>query len=274
MSLDSMKNSEYLYQRQKGIIKDILSKKVKPYSSIQEKGMERKKITFNAKESEWEYSIFGTINSKDTLWTEIPTIQNEKWSPFENKTPGGIEIRNLIFQSKALINYTYIEAMIKAKVTLKGQSTFWIFLHSNEKFSKNTAVISFTKEEYSDTVFLALGVFIEGENKELVYRPFLQRQLILGKPSNFSEDIVNLSITIKDTGSERIEGKVYINDSKEDNHFSYEFFIPVDMNMQEYKVMIAGSGEKCQVSNFSCDCGVKSETQSSESNQPPECKII
>jgi hypothetical protein len=73
---------------------------------------------------------------------------------------------------------------INVKVTLKGESSCWIFSRTAEKLTKFTSVLKLSKEARSQKVFASLGTFVMNQKGVLVFKVFIKQQLI-----NFSSNI-------------------------------------------------------------------------------------
>lgn len=249
-------SSENLYLNQKKLIKEIKqnaynNSTVTPYTQEETKNA-KKLIIFNNQENhKWLYSIFST-NLKHNLHEEQPIIVNENWSETTLKIQKEPEIRNLIFQTEDIFNYSITNLELKGKVNLKSDSSFWIFLHSKNFFTPYTAVIVFTKEEFSQRVHISLGTFFR-KNNELIFRTLKKEELIHSKDKRNSisferEDTVQLKMKIFDNGSENIKIIVSLNDNDYQNEFYSNFFLPVPN--EKCKIMLAGSGHQCKVINF------------------------
>lgn len=158
-----------------------------------------------------------------------------------NQTPranAGIELRNKIIKSQKLFNYQSWGIQANALVTLKGESSIWIFTrapqvsHSNSSdtpnvFNKHTSVIKIWKEDKCQRCFISFGIFVENEteakrengnnqelSKKIEFKTFSKRQLVnFTKEKNknrfyYENDICELRIHLEDTAEEKIAVKI------------------------------------------------------------------
>lgn len=151
---------------------------------------------------------------------------------------------------------------------LKGESLFFLILRSKNVFTEDSAVISLSKEEFSQKVYLSLGVLVKPEysrDNELLYKVFAKQQLIISQDKKDKVSDISIaafvetdssSITLKliDTGSETITVSAYMNNSKFENTLTGNFFLPT---IDKKRIMIAGSGTQCKIKDFSNDCFYK-----------------
>ena len=275
--------SENLYQKQKETITRINKEKNTslPTYSPQEIRVSQRVIQFTPDNNQWVYTTFSTTANKNSR-EESPLIVNDTWSESNAKASNGIEIRNLIFQSEENFNYYITYNIIKTTVRLKNDSSFWIFLHSHNSFSENTATIRFNKEEFSQRIFISFGIFYNKDNV-LLYKELKKEMLIFSpdkdKTQNFTyrrDDVVQLSILIEDNGTNCIKVETTLNESSKPNLNSANFFIPV--REEKCKVMLAGSGDQCKIIKFFIEKKYQEQyakydsTRSKE--EPTECCII
>jgi hypothetical protein len=314
-------DSEELYQLIKEKIKNYRenSKKIKKtisqdYTYTQEEIYCAKKIiTFdNNTTDKWISSSFESYLNENNMLT--PEIKG-KWGTWEKtqKRPG-IDISNLIFLSNEDINYKLVNNILKSTVILKGDSEYWIFLHSKGRFNEETIAILFSKAEWSDSVFMSIGIFInsdnednynnnnednnnnnednnknnkdnnnneddENNNSKYSFRIFQTTQLFRSYniydndnkyESNDSSSMIK--ILIVDEGNEKIKVSAWINGGEAENVLIANFCKQINLNNenkeiknsstfelfnQNYKVMIAGSGQYCKVTQFSCETNFK-----------------
>ena len=251
--------TENIFQKQKKIIELAKMQNTAEMSSYQpslDDVVEAKKsFSFSDLQQHFVYSPFTTMNQ---LGEEIPLIQNTNWSKTDlaNVSASGIEIRNLIFKSVHQINYKIATAVIDANIILKGESTFWLALHTNNNFDIESAFISISKKDNSNSVFLSQGTFVQDLHKKLIYKVFCKQQLLdyslTKNPVYAGNDTVSIRLNIIDQGSEPLQGKIFVNDSEKENKINGNFFIPTVKN---FSLLIAGSGEQCKVKRF--DVGTK-----------------
>ena len=278
-------DSEELYK----IIQEKIKKTIsQDYTYTQEEIYCAKKIiTFdNNSTNKWISSSFESyLNEINMLSPEI----KGKWGAWEKtqKRPG-IDISNLIFLSNEDINYKIVNNILKSTVILKGDSEYWIFLHSKGKFNEETVAILFSKAEWSESVFMSIGIFINSENEDnnnedsenkYFFRIFQTTQLVRSynindndnkNESNDSSSMIK--IVIVDEGNEKIKVSAWINGGEAENKLIGNFCRPVNLNNDDkdirtsstfellnknYKVMIAGSGQSCKVTQFSCETNFK-----------------
>lgn len=211
-------------------------------------------ISQSERSNKWEYSIFTT---DQTSSQEKPILSKTKWNLSESLTTPTI-IRNLLFKSIDEIDYGLANAEINLKITLQGESTCWLFLHSdhdtfipktNKELNLNSiAVIQINKLESSQCLYISLGIFLE--NNE--YKVFSRQQLVntnKGKSNAVyeEEDKMFLKINILDPGNENMQIKINVNNSIFENTIDADYFLPVNDN----KIfLIGGSGHTCTVNQF------------------------
>ena len=228
----------------------------------------KKTINFMDSNLNWSFTTFET-NIINKL--ECPNIKNKNWS-FQNQK--GEEIRNLIFQSEEDIDYNIVNCEIKSSFILKGESTFWIFLRSNNCFSLSTVAICFSKEEYSQRIHLCLGIFYKNFEGNLTFRIFNKQQLIFSedlykeneknsKNEKYEKnDTIFVNTKIFDTGNQNLVVSTTLNESKYENIVKGNFFLP--FVEEKYKIMIAGSGHQCKIKTFVCNTIYKPEYSQNE----------
>ena len=256
----------------------------------------KKCISFdNNNLNKWVSASFESrLNDKNFL---SPEIKGRWGTGVMTQKRQGIDISNLIFRSNEDINYKIVNNTLKSTVTLKGESEYWIFLHSKESFSDETIVILLSKIEFSETVFMSLGLFIkncddenidnnENQNEEnnknnnFCFRIFHTLQLIRtynSKDTNSykyeNSDSCVIKLLVVDEGKENINVSAWINEGDAENTLSGNFCKQVslknnnekemhtsssfELNNNNYKVMIAGSGQLCKVTHFSCETNFK-----------------
>lgn len=169
-----------------------------------------------------------------------------------------------------------MNSLIKANVLLKGESVFFLILRSKNVFSEDSVVISLTKEEFSQKVYLSLGVFVKPEysrDNELLYKVFSKQQLIISQNKDKESDISiaafvetdssSINLKLIDTGNESITVSAYMNNNKFENTLTGSFFLPT---IDKKRVMIAGSGTQCKIKDFSTDCFYKENYLQNETN--------
>lgn len=303
---ENIKNldSEELYQLIKTKIKNQKEKsnKIKniisqDYTYTQEEIYCSKKfITFdNNNLTEWVSTSFkSNMNDKKIL---SPKIKGKWGTGVMAQKRAVVDITNLIFCSNEDINYKIVNNILKSTVILKGESDYWIFLHSKGNFDDETVVILFSKSEFSKTVTMSLGLFVQLENdndcdkkfddneenvsdNEYCFRIFHTMQLI--KSYNYDEknnfkyentDSCTIKILIVDDGNEKIKVSAWMNEGDAENQLVGNFCKPVsfnknydknmktsstfELNDDNYKIMIAGSGQQCKVMHFSCETNFK-----------------
>ena len=289
-------NSEELYKIIKSKIKNQLieGKKHKKSSlneyiyTQEEIYCSKKFISFdNNNLNEWLTASFGTdVNRKKILSPKI----KDSWIPCElNQKRNSIDITDKIFCSKDNINYKIVNNNIKSTFILKGESDFWDFLHSKGKLEEETAAILFSKNQFTETVFMSLGLFVKNDDlipendKKYFFRIFQTMQLVETYDRNSKDFIMNtkyekydsslIKINIVDDGTEKIKVSAWMNEGNAENVLQGNFFIPVCMNnddknlrnsafdvyTENYKIMFAGSGNSCEVIRFSCETDFKED---------------
>ena len=289
-------NSEELYKIIKSKIKNQLieGKKHKKSSlneyiyTQEEIYCSKKFISFDYNNlNEWVTASFGTdVNRKKILSPKI----KDSWIACElNQKRNSIDITDKIFCSKDNINYKIVNNNIKSTFILKGESDFWVFLHSKGKLEEETAAILFSKNQFTETVFMSLGLFVKNDDlipendKKYFFRIFQTMQLVETYDRNSKDFIMNtkyekydsslIKINIVDDGTEKIKVSAWMNEGNAENVLQGNFFIPVCMNYDDknlrnsafdvytenYKIMFAGSGNSCEVIRFSCETEFKED---------------
>jgi len=163
----------------------------------------------------WTSSIFDTDSINND---ECPIIKNAFEDNDIHENNKGIELRNSIFKTINYVNYKDNKMELFFDVTLKGESTFWLFLRNNDVFSKYTAVIKIIKEEKCQKTFIHFGTFVVDSKANLIFKTFLKQQLInyaKNKNKSFYEnDYCVVKALVLDVGDEKIVIKVYLNESE------------------------------------------------------------
>ena len=291
-------DSEELYQILKAQIKNEKDNYIKfkklltqDYTYTQEDIYCAKKfISFEYnKLSDWVSSSFETkLNDKNIL---SPEIKGSWGTGAKNQKRASIDIRNSIFLSNEDINYQIVNNSLKSTFILKGESEFWIFLHSKGNFNDETIVILFSKTDFSETVFMSLGLFVKSDNRnniiyeesekdEYNFRILKTMQLVRSYNNNdffmnkyVSSDSCMIKVLVNDEGNENIKVSAWINDGDAENKLIGDFYKQVVLKKNEnvgvkasstfefdnrnYKIMIAGSGEQCKIIQFSCETNFK-----------------
>lgn len=240
---------------------------------------------------DWVSSSFeSNLNDKNIL---SPHIKGRWGTGEKNQKRTSIDISNLIFLSNEDINYQIVNNSLKSTFILKGESEFWIFLHTKGNFNEETIVILFSKTEFSETVFMSLGLFVKSDNSnniiyeesenndEYNFRILKTMQLIKSYNNNYefnmnkyeSSDSCMIKVLVNDEGNENIKVSAWINDGDAENKLVGDFYKQIILKKNEqvgvkpsstfefdnknYKVMIAGSGQQCKVTQFSCETNFK-----------------
>lgn len=289
-------NSEELYKLIKSRIKDQLEEinnqkksSHQEYIYTQEEIYCSKKfISFDHNNiNDWVTAPFGTdVNRKKLLSPKI----KDTWSACQmDQKRYGMEIKDKVFCSKDNINYKIVKNAIKSTFILKGESDFWVFLHTKGKLEDETIVILFSKYQFSQIVFMSLGLIIKnddismGEDKKYFFRVFQTLQLVETYERNNKDYVLNtkyetadsclIKINIVDDGSEKIKVSAWMNEGNAENKLVGNFCTPVFMNSKEdemknsafdiitenYRVMFAGSGDSCEINRFSCETEFKED---------------
>ena len=288
-------NSEELYKLIKSRIKNQLEEinnqkksSHQEYIYTQEEIYCSKKfISFDHNNiNEWLTATFGTdVNRKKILSPKI----KDSWGPCQiDQKRYGTEIKDKIFCSKDDINYKIVNNTVKSTFILKGESDFWVFLHSKGKLEEETVVILFSKYQFSQIVFMSLGLFIKnddetmGEDKKYFFRVFQTLQLVETYERNKKDFILNtkyesadsclIKLNIIDDGSEKIQVSAWINEGNAENKLIGNFCYPVNINKEDdlrnsafdritdnYRIMFAGSGDSCEINRFSCETEFKED---------------
>jgi hypothetical protein len=242
-------------------------------------------------------SFESNLDEKKSILT--PEITGSWGSAAKAEKKVGVNITNSIFLSNEGIIYKLVNNTLKSTVILKGESEYWIFLHSKGKFDENTIVIFFSKVEFSEAVFMSLGLFIKennGEEKDedkesdkYCFRIFHTMQLVRSYKKNETNnnkydnnDSCMIKISVTDEGREEIRVSAWINEGDAENKLVGRFCNQVavkkeeneeirptssfEINKNNYKIMIAGSGHYCKITQFSCETNFKEECKPGFSN--------
>ena len=232
------------------------------------------------------FSISGRSLKKKILSPKI----KDSWCPCQiDQKRYGMEIKDKIFCSKENINYKIVNNTIKSTFILKGESDFWVFLHSKGKLEDETVVILFSKYQFSQIVFMSLGLIVKnddinmGEDKKYFFRVFQTLQLVETYERNSKDYVMNtkyesadsclIKINVIDDGSEKIKISAWMNEGNAENKLIGNFCSPVILNNKEddirnsafdiitenYRVMFSGSGDSCEINRFSCETEFKED---------------
>lgn len=171
---------------------------------------------------------------------EIPFISSD-WTSLNNKDnnqdTNSIELRNTIIKSCKRFNFQSSGLELNANVTMKGESSIWIFSRAPEQsvknksnvFNKNTSVIKISKEDKCQRCFISFGIFVDhvednnikengsenGHSRNFQFKTFSKRQLVnfsIDKNKNryyYENDICDLKVLLIDSADEKITVKVY-----------------------------------------------------------------
>ena len=260
--------------KEKIISKNITLRKNELKSKIKKEQIEYLKTTtiFPKNNQDWVYSKFSTY--LNNFNTECPKISKEKELNFitpEQNQKSDIDITNYIYQLNQSINYYKLNNIINAKIELKEESKFWIFLHCDDKSYNNKTAVIIIAREYYNRNFISLGTFIEkneinknnnnnknnfnilSDDKTYEFIEFRKQELIVEedikekkeKQKKLSEEI-NIKendedifeeksiyeINIIDDG-DKIECKIKLNNGEYINEIYGDFFFPVFENINE-----------------------------------------
>ena len=239
--------------------------------------------------NKWVSTSFeSNLDEKKCILT--PEIKGSWGTGTKAQKKFGVEITNSIFLSNEDINYKLVNNTLKSTVILKGESEYWIFLHSKGKFDKDTIVILFSKNEFSEAVFMSLGLFIQKninmenneENDKYCFRILQTLQLIRSYNKDESNnnkydsnDSCMIRMIVTDEGREEIKVLAWINEgdaentivgrfcnqvaSKNENENEIRATSSFEINNSNHKIMIAGSGHYCKITQFSCETNFKEE---------------
>lgn len=201
----------YLKSRAKKLKEIFLSKKSSLSQSLkkgQNENINKANNIFPMNNTNWYYNTFTTYMNNNSI--ECPNSPSENWYQSSSDKKGPMGLKNSIYQLKDEINYEYFDNIIKAEIILKGESTFWLFLHCGEKFNDRTAVIAISKEDFSQRCFISLGTFI---NKELNRNKSNVKNYLNNSNSNTNKKM-KLNIN-------NIDNNIDYNDINLDNNFDY-----------------------------------------------------
>ena len=250
----------------------------------------KKFISFDVNNlNKWVSTNFeSNLNEKNILSPEI----TGKWgTAVKSQRRTSIDISNLIYLSNEDINYKIVNNTLKSTFILKGESEFWIFLHSKGNFNDETIVILFSKIEFSETVFMPLGLFVKSNNNNNIYDDNennneytfrVLKTIELVRSYNINENKYNkyessdscmIKIVVIDEGNENIKVSAWINDGDAENKLFGNFYKQVivknydnigvkasstfEFDNKCYKIMIAGSGQQCKITQFCCETNFK-----------------
>ena len=250
--------------------------------------LKSKKSIYFSNTSNWRYSNFtANYDSHENLYPVIPTKQ---WEQINFHAGTSIDIINKIFKCEEKINYGIVNNKISGEILLKGESYFWIFLHVNEEFDEKTIVIIFSKDKYNNIARLSLGTFLSFDNRINFY--ILQKQQLIEnytrkhKTDDFDDDCnCKINFSVEDEGSNIIKINAKVNDGEAPNELKGNYFQRIDnglisnnnknvfnenlstsnnssMNkgteINNYGIMIAGSGQECILNQFRFETVFKS----------------
>lgn len=293
--LDTIEAYNYLTQKvSKEIQRCIENQYSSPSSSsAKEKYTEEDKCNaiktffFEGESTKWLYTTFGTI--KDDREIDCPKIVNLSWSQRIPMVNNPIEIRNLIFQIYDNINYDLVNNKISTTFFLKGESSFWLFLHCNNNFDDKTIVILICKEEeFTENVSVSIGTFINKSNNNKNELYFFQKQQLI---KNYKvsdrlynpDDICKVKLIVYDEGKANVKIKAVLDDGEAKNELNGNFCMPVAFSQKKnertktYKFMIAGSGQLCQIQTFISQLIDKTknlENDNDEDKKKDDCLIF
>ena len=228
-------NSEYIYKQLKLKSKQIKEKTSNEKSLILKNSKIKKNIKINnskrtnifpEENNKWFYNSFNTYFNKNDF--ECPSISEEKWlkNASDKKVP--IELRNLIYSLEEEIYYEQFNNLIKANITLKGESKFWIFLHCEEKINEKTVVITISKDEFSKRCFVSLGTFVD-------------KQLTYNEKNILNENHMNTSrrVSVNSNTFHNIDNNIDNNvENNLDNNYDYDNSININNIDNQYEYII------------------------------------
>ena len=222
-------------------------------------------IEFNGNTKDWLFQKFETIINNDKE-IEYPKKLSISWENSTNASEIKKEVTNSIFLLKEGIDFNIFNNIINMNFILKGDSKCWIFLRCDNEndFNEKTIVFLFTKIKCSEHVFVSIGTYIKNENENSYNLYFFQTQQLIKTFDKKNDDslpfytnsidLCNIKLDIIDEGREFIKIKCYLNEGKDANELIASFCRPVafseDGEGKLFKMMLAGSGEKCQIVNF------------------------
>ncbi|MCQ2820658.1 MAG: hypothetical protein MJ252_25615 [archaeon] len=257
------KNSEFILTEHRSRIqkiKNLMSKKPRKVTEEEVLSNHGKEILFlnqsQSTNSLWEYSYFTTQLYK--MNEEVPIVQSNNFSKVDMITlvKNSLGIRNLIFRSELEIDYGIVNAEMNINFSLKGESTFWLFLHCDRTLNEETCAVIQIKKEEKKNAFITLGVFLEdGE-----FKTFSKDQLVnFTKKSEKNkkyqeEDIIFINLVVLDPGDEAMKLKIYVNNSLVENNIFGNNFLPVNNSK---RILFAGNGEEINLTKFECICSAK-----------------
>jgi len=220
-----------------------------------------------------KFNIENINLESDDFFSKLNKLNNNEWTKnnkiFDNYNKS-IKLINTAIRSTNQINYDLYGLKLNINFKLKGESQLLIFTRcfinkdlnesslfdsmcfhkeSNDIFNKYTTCIKIYKKEMSNNCFINFGTFTE-ENNEIIYKTFIKRQLIYftnNEDNNYyysKEDECDFNLIINDNGSEMIETKTYLNNSKKVNDVKANFFLP---NNKFSKILFCGIGQSVEI---------------------------
>jgi hypothetical protein len=211
-------------------------------SSFKEITDSLKIILLSNLDNSWDYIPFTT---EETFGEDTPIMQSSSWiSTNIPHTQKHLLLKNILYKSKDYINYYLCNCHLKCEFSLKGESTFWLFLRAGNVFTIDTAVITIAKKENSQNCYISMGTFVEDVHKNLIFKVFTKQQLLdySKKTNEIKNDTIKFKLNVIDKGEENISGIIYMNDSDKGNKIHSEFFLPV---IENFQVIIGGAGKEC-----------------------------
>ena len=209
----------------------------------------------------WDYNSFG-VECKEIIGTEneeFPKIGNKNWTKTEETngiTNTNIELNNIIYRSHDKIDYYICNCEIESLFTLKGESSFWLFLRCSEDiYEENSSIIEISKKNFSQNTYINLGIIYNNQ-----YKVITKQQLInfnnktLNNKKYIDNDLVSVKLIILEPGNDNINIKIFINESNIENNINCNFFLPT---LNEKLLFVGGFGDECILESFNCKNSIK-----------------
>ena len=203
----------------------------------------------------WDYNSF-YVENKEIIGTEneeFPKIVNNNWSKIDDSDGiknTNIELKNIIYRSQDFIDYYICNCEIESLFTLKGESSFWLFLRCSENiYEENSSIIEISKKSYSQNIYISLGIMYNGKYKVLTKQQLINYNKTYKNKKYIDNDLFLVKLIILEPGNDNLSIKIFLNESNIENNINCNFFLPtVDKKL----LFIGGFGDECIIESFNC----------------------